>query len=707
MKIRQMIPLLVLGSALILAGCNNQTPTTSDPSSESETAGSSTAESDRKIAFAYDDVTFENTYGDKTNAEEHDYEGLIVNPLTNKLRDDFAYGVDASMIGEVERLGGVFYNEDGKEQDIFQILANDGVNFFRVRLWNKPSDRFRRGFGGGNNDAATDIELCKRAQAVGMNICVDFHYSDFWADPDKQQIPQEWQAYDADEIPDLLHDFTVDTLNEFKEEGVEVDAVQIGNEINNGMMGRYGTIDWNNMDESFEYISSLLKSGIQGMKEVFPDAYSIIHLANGTNADEFETYFSYLDKNGVDYDIVGASYYPALTGDLSRLQENLDNISEKTGHPVMVMETSWGFTDDYVDGVTANSYSSEDEDTGGYLTSEQAQATSLRDVLDVLSKVPDQMGLGCFYWEPCWLPVSKDGEVAGWATKYGQSYADYGDTSHNSLYTDGLATWSNQGWFSYTGKELASAKVYRLIQEGGANATEEKSLSARATTYAATINLAADETLPTTGKVVTNLDAIRDAEVVWNEEEAAACVEVGEYVVHGLLDGQYEVTLNAECIENYIVDPGFELQGGNDALKDPWTIRSVTPEGNKIVKLDRKSDTRTGTTDLNWYYGAGDFTFDFYQSIEDMPAGTYDLTTYILAPSQSEFAQTLTLYVKIDGVETTFDLSPLCVGWGSGYQEANLLGLEIKEGADIEVGIRGECASAAWAHNDDWKLIRR
>ena len=118
-----------------------------------------------------------------------------------------------------------------------------------------------------------------------MNICVDFHYSDFWADPDKQQIPQEWQAYDADEIPDILHDFTVDTLNEFKEAGVEVDAVQIGNEINNGMMGRYGTIDWNNMDESFEYISSLLKNGIQGMKEVFPGAYSIIHLANGTNAD--------------------------------------------------------------------------------------------------------------------------------------------------------------------------------------------------------------------------------------------------------------------------------------------------------------------------------------------------------------------------------------------------------------------------------------
>ncbi len=693
--------LLVLG----LAAC--------EPPAESSGAGSTGGSSGGTVGpsvveFDYDEPDFTETFGTGTNEEAHDYEGIIVNPITNELRKDFAYGVDASMISEVERLGGVFYNQDGREQDIFQILAKNGVNFFRVRLWNKPSDRFNRPFGGGNNDAATDIELCKRAQAVGMNICVDFHYSDFWADPEKQQIPQGWQSLNADEIPDALHDFTVETLEAFKEAGVEVDAVQVGNEINNGMMGDYGTIDWNNMDESFAYISSLLKSGISGMKEVFPNAYSIIHLANGTNGDEFATYFSYLDQNDVDYDIVGASYYPALTGDLSRLQANLDDISAQTGHPVMVMETSWGFTDESVPGVTANSYSRDDEDTGGYLTSEQAQATALRDVLDVLSKVPNQMGLGCFYWEPCWLPVkSADGEVPGWATALGQSYAEYGNTTHASMYGDGLTTWSNQGWFSFSGKELASASTYKMIKEGGHNATEEVSLSARETAYDATINLAADETLPETGRVVTNLDAIRNRPVVWDEEDAAQCDKVGTYTVEGLLDGTYQVTLTAECIENYVVDPGFELQGGNDSLKAPWHIRSLSPEGEKIVKLDRKSDTRTGTTDLNWYYGAGDFSFDFYQTVEDMPAGTYDLTTYLLAPSQSEFSQTLTLYVKNGSDELTLDMSNLCVGWGSGYQEAKINGIVVEEGASIEIGIRGSGESGAWAHNDDWKLLRR
>ncbi len=683
--------------SLALTGCG---PTQGATSSQGPAEG-------REVAFAYDEVDFTPTYGDKTNDEVHDYEGIIVNPLTRDLRDDFAFGVDASMTAEVERLGGVFYNEEGVEQDLFQILADCGVNFFRVRLWNKPSDRYGRGFGGGNNDLETDIALAKRAQAVGMNICVDFHYSDFWADPDKQQIPQEWQSKGADDIPELLRQFTVDSLNSFKEAGVEVDAIQVGNEINNGMMGDYGTIGWNNMDESFVYISSLLKAGIEGMKEVFPDCYSIVHLANGTNADEFETYFSYLDKNGVDYDIIGASYYPALTGDLNRLQQNLDQISEKTGHPVMVVETSWGFTNDHVAGVTANQYSADDEDTGGYLTSEQAQATALRDVLDVLSKVPNQMGLGCFYWEPAWLPVSLNGEVPGWASKYGQSYAEYGNTQHSSMYEDGLTTWSNQGWFSFSGKLLSSASVYKMVKEGGHNPTEEVSLSPRATEYEATINLAADETLPTTGRVVTNLDAIRNAPVTWDEEEAAACVEVGDYVVHGVLDEKYDVVLRAECIENYIVDPGFELQGGNDSLKEPWHLRSLSPEGEKIVKLDRKSDTRTGTTDLNWYYGAGNFSFDFYQVVEDMPAGTYDLTTYLLAPAQSDFTQTLTLYVKNGNDEMTLDLSPLCVGWASGYQEALLSNIVVEEGTDLEVGIRGECEQAAWAHNDDWKLLRR
>ncbi len=681
--------LLLLGAivipGLVLAGCGDGESTSTDTS----------------WRFDYDNTSWTPTIGSKTNDESYDYDSLMVNPITNELREDFAYGVDASMVSQVEECGGVYYNENGQEQDVFQILADGGVNFFRVRLWNNPSGTRGRTYGGGNNDLTRDIEMMKRAQAVGMNICLDFHYSDFWADPDKQQLPEDWRNLGKDEIADAIKEFTVDSLNTCKEEGLDIDAVQIGNEINNGMAGDYGAIDWSDLDTSFEYIAELIQAGIDGAKSVYPNTKTIVHLANGTNTEEFKTYFGYLDQYGVNYDIVGASYYPRVSGNLEKLQENLDTISAETGRPVMVVETSWGFTNEWNE-YTDNTHSASDEDKGGYLTSIQAQATSLRDIMDVISKVPSQMGIGCFWWEPGWLPV----EGAGWATKYGQSYADHGTISYSTQYEDGLATWPNQAWFSYTGKALPTYNLYNIIKEGGANKTTEVSLEARATEYEATINLAASETLPETGSVVTNLDAIREAPVVWDEGEAAACATVGTHTVHGVLDGKYDVVLTAECIENFIVDPGFENQGDTDVLKDPWYIRSLNPEGEKIVKLDRKSDTRTGTTDLNWYYSASDYSFDFYQTIEAVEEGTYELSTWLLAPDQSEFSQTLVLYITVNGTTTEKDISSLCTGWSNWYQEAIIDGIEIPEGATVEVGIKGTCSARAWGHNDDWSLVR-
>src|SRR5574344_155010 len=200
---------------------------------------------------------------------------------------------------------------------------------------------------------------------------------------------------------------------------------------------------------SFDYIASLLKAGIAGAKTVFPDVYSMIHLANGGNTAEFETYFTAMDERKVPYDIIGASFYPFLSGSLDNLLANLNNVSEKTGKPVIVAETSWGFTDEAVEGITANQYNgSTYEDVGGYLTSEQAQASEIRDIIDTLSQVKNGMGLGMFYWEPAWLPL----KGASWATALGQSYKYTGEDSHKTDYTDGLATWCNQGLFSYTGK---------------------------------------------------------------------------------------------------------------------------------------------------------------------------------------------------------------------------------------------------------------
>ena len=608
-KLTLLYPLLIGG----LVGCGN---------------------SNSKVEFKYNDVNFENEYGSKTNNESHPYETIKVNPTEQKLRDDFAMGVDGSMIQKIEDLGGVYYNQDGREQDIFQILRNSGVNFFRVRLWNNPQNKYGSPYGGGDNDTTTAINLCRRAKKVGMNVLVDFHYSDFWADPDDQQLPKAWGVLSKDEIPQAIKEFTSETLQEFKDAGVEVDAVQIGNEINNGMCGTYGSIDWNNVETSFDYIASLLKSGISGSKEIFPNVYTMIHLANGGNKAEFETYFSELDERKVNYDIIGASFYPYLSGSLEDLYNNLNNISKVTNKPVIIAETSWGFTDESVSGVTANQYYSENyEDVGGYLTSEQAQATCIRDLVNILSKVENNMGLGIFYWEPAWLPV----KGAGWATSLGQSYKYTGEDSHKTDYTDGLATWCNQGLFSYTGKALASLNVFKYLSSNeGFNASEEKTLNIRSESIDVTLNVAANETLPATYSVVTDFDAIRQKEVIWDEASINACKNKGNHVAYGVVENKYNVQANVSCIENYVVDPGFENQGDTDIIKTPWVLGNSTPTGDKVAKLDRKTDIRNGKTDLNWYHSSQEFSFDVYQEITSFISHTISSLPILIYTSNFE-----------------------------------------------------------------------
>ncbi|MCR5078588.1 MAG: arabinogalactan endo-1,4-beta-galactosidase [Bacilli bacterium] len=675
-------------------------------SSTGEASKTNSASSEGESYFIYS-PTDTKTIGSKTNEETHYYDKIKVNPVEKELRKDFAMGVDASMVQTVEDAGGVYYNAEGKEQDIFEILRDNGVNFVRFRLWNNPERKVgHHGYGGGNNSYATDLKMAKRAEAAGLNVMIDFHYSDFWADPDYQQCPKAWQDADYDEdndeIPALVKEFTKDTLDDFAKEGVSVDAVQIGNEINNGIAGY--SINWNDTDSSFDYMAKVLKAGIEGAKSSNPDVKTLIHLANGGNKAEFETFFTAMDKRKVDYDIIGASFYPYLAGSLEDLQNNLDNVSKLTGKPVMVVETSWGYTTEY-NAYTANQYTKEDEDVGGYLTSEQGQATAVRDIINVLSKVPDSKGLGVFYWEPAWLPVN---EQTMWASRYGQSYQYTGNDSTFSDYTDGLATWSNQGLFSYSGKALASLQTFGKVREGF-NKTEETSTKIRKDSASITLNIAANETLPSGIACETNLDAIRNFPATYDSSASEQVKKKGTYEITATVDGKYSQKLTVNCIENFIVDPGFENQGETDVIKDPWKIASVSPADDKVAKLDRKKDIRSGKTDLNWYHSSSDFSFDVYQEVE-LPAGTYTLSTYIMAVAPSKAAhETLDVYIVLDGKESKVDMKDVVDGWGvpDHYHEAKIDDIVVSGATKVKVGIRGAAKAGAWGHNDDWSLVSK
>ena len=176
----------------------------------------------------------------KETAQAVEQTDIFVEPVDG-ISDDFIRGMDVSAVLSVENSGAKYYGYDGTEQDVFKTLAESGVNYIRLRVWNDPYDENGNGYGGGNNDVAAAITLGKRATQYGMKVCIDFHYSDFWADPKRQHAPKAWEGMTADEKADALYDFTKESLTAILDAGVDVSMVQVGNEINNGMLISFPT----------------------------------------------------------------------------------------------------------------------------------------------------------------------------------------------------------------------------------------------------------------------------------------------------------------------------------------------------------------------------------------------------------------------------------------------------------------------------------
>ena len=182
------------------------------------------------------------------------------------LPEDFALGMDVSSVLALEAAGVKYYDHDGNERDLFAILAENGVNYIRVRVWNDPFDAEGHGYGGGNNDIRAAVEIGKRATANGMRLLVDFHYSDFWADPAKQMVPKAWQGKRTTAKVKLLREYTFDCLTLLKDAGVDVGMVQLGNESNNGLAGEKA---WTNIAKLMAVGAEAVR-GIPGRADLRP-----------------------------------------------------------------------------------------------------------------------------------------------------------------------------------------------------------------------------------------------------------------------------------------------------------------------------------------------------------------------------------------------------------------------------------------------------
>lgn len=229
------------------------------------------------------------------------------------ISDDFIRGMDASEVLSLENSGVTYYDYDGKEQDVFQTLAESGVNYIRLRVWNDPYDENGNGYGGGNCDLNTAVELGKRATKYGMKVNIDFHYSDFWADPKRQNCPKAWEGMELAEKKEALYQFTKDSLNTLLDAGVDVEMVQIGNEINYGLAG----------EKLQPNILQLLKKGSEAVREVSEKSGKeikvAVHYTNIENNTEVYDRAKDLQNAKVDYDVFGLSFYIFWDGTLENM----------------------------------------------------------------------------------------------------------------------------------------------------------------------------------------------------------------------------------------------------------------------------------------------------------------------------------------------------------------------------------------------------
>lgn len=336
---------------------------------------------------------------------------LLIEPygvLVVKLQDVFYKGVDISSIPEAEDHNLPLYDMNGKKvKDVFALLKSHGVNAVRLRLWNDPASVPEAH---GYCDLSHTIKLAKRIIQSGMDYLLDFHYSDYWADPGQQRKPHQWEDLHDKALEKALYDYTKDVLIRMHEEGVLPCAVSIGNEIRSGLLFPDGELP-----DGQEMMVRLINAGIRAVREVSLQYRGdekairvIIHLDQGGRYNLLSEWFQNANDAGlVDFDIIGLSYYPFWHGTLQDLKSTMEKLVQDYGKPIMIMETA------YASCMAKDGFIDEKQvELSGIPATPEGQKEVVDLVMMLNAGLPNQMGQGVFYWEPICHPEYAGGQWA-------------------------------------------------------------------------------------------------------------------------------------------------------------------------------------------------------------------------------------------------------------------------------------------------------
>lgn len=611
------------------------------------------------------------------------------------LRKDFMKGVDISMVDQIEKTGGKFYNAQGEQQDIFQILKDNGVNYVRIRLWNNPTyeenqyDKngklvAKKGdkMGGGDNTIETDLRIAKRIKAAGLKFMLDFHYSDFWADPGKQYMPQDWKNLSAKQLEETVEKFTRETIDRFTSEGATPDSVQIGNELNSGFMWPVGQIWSEDKDakiggmKEFMRLLDRASKGVRSAKNG-KDIKIVIHLADGGKQDLYKYIFDNVKKTKIDYDIIGLSFYPYWHGSMEELKANLEMISKRYGKEMAVVETAYAFTEENGD-FQGNVFQVYSDEAHGYVPSVQGQATELRDIIATVASVNG--GVGVFYWE---------------ADSILWKGANLSATEGN--------TWENQALFDFTGKVLPSLATYNLVSGVGAvsnvwggSAKNGSNFVPYALAEAIEITIKPGDVpqLPSKVKVIYTNDSEGLVDVKWDSVDWKN-QKVGTITVEGAIPNQ-SFKAKAKVIVsdrmNLIEDSSFE-----SGKLGKWTLNG--PSSASFIE-NNKGNAHTGKFTYKYWLASG-FRSILSQTFTGLENGTYELSVWAMGGGGE---REIRLFAAgFDGTVKQITSKITNTGWNEWHQYKIRIPVSSK---NVTVGIYLETAPDCWGNFDDIELVK-
>ncbi len=607
-------------------------------------------------------------------AEEPAEAGITV-PKVEGMGEGWINGVDVSSVLSLEESGVVFRDDSGEPADLFEVLADHGVNWVRVRVWNDPFNAEGQGYGAGNVDADRATEIAERATDAGMRVLVNFHYSDFWAHPGQQILPKAWEGDTLDQIVTDVHDYTAATLTQMADAGVDVGMVQVGNETTGGQIaGTTSNSTWSNTSQIFQ-------AGSSAVREVYPDAKVAVHFTNPERG-AYPGYAQRLADNGVDYDVFLSSYYPYWHGTLENLTSTLSDVATTFDKEVAVAEVSWAHTLEDGDGHTNVIYSDYDQ----YSTSVQGQALAVRDVMQAVANVDEERGIGTFYWEPAWLPVGPADQVeansllweqygSGWATSASYEYI------HDECY--GGSAWDNQAMFSFDGTPLESLNVYQYAVNGTVGPRELDGVIAPELTVADGDTI----TLPATVQVRYTDGITETQDVTWTYRDGWI-QGAGTYTVHGVTSAGVDATATVTVLPEGGAGTTMVVNGGFEDGVEPWT-----GSGNGYTISSSEDPFPDSTRSLH-FYSSSTVRFTVEQTITGLAPGEYRMA----AQAQGRRGDQVVISAS-SGISTVSATATLD-DW-TNWQNPTTAPLNVASDGTAVVSIAVDAAAGAWGTVDE------